>query len=58
MEKLCQKKKPNFEVQDPLVEVNLGIEEEPRMTKVSSFVIRKEPRPTSLTHQKNCIGLS
>ena len=31
-------KKPNFEAQDPLVEVDLGTDEEPRMTKISGLL--------------------
>ena len=33
---------PNFEAQDPLVEVNLGIEEEQRVIKVSSFLAKED----------------
>ena len=29
---------PSFETQDPLVEVNLGTIDEPRLTKVSGFL--------------------
>lgn len=32
---LIQRKVPTFETQDPLVEVKLGTELEPRMTKIS-----------------------
>ena len=34
-------RKPNFEAQDPLVEVNLGINEEPRTTKISGLLPKK-----------------
>lgn len=33
-----QRKVPTFEAQDPLVEVNLGTESEPRMTKISGVL--------------------
>ena len=37
-EEITEEKKLKFEVQDLLVEVNLGIEEERRMTKISSLL--------------------
>ena len=35
------KKKANFEAQDLLVEVNLGTNEEPRMTKINDLLPEK-----------------
>ena len=35
------KKKPNFEAYDSLMEVILGTDEEPRMTKISNLLPRK-----------------
>ena len=40
-EEVMVEKKPNFEAQDPLVEVNLGTEEEPRMTKINRLVLEE-----------------
>ena len=37
-EEIMEEKKPNFEAQDPLLEVNIKIEEEPRLTKVSGLL--------------------
>ena len=34
-------KKPNFEAQDPSMEVNLGTNEEPRMKKISGLLPEK-----------------
>ena len=34
-------KKPNFETQDPLVKVNLGTDEELRMTKISGLLLEE-----------------
>ena len=33
---------PSFEAQDPLIKANLGIEEEPRMTKVSNLLSKED----------------
>ena len=37
-EEVMTKKRLNFEAQDPLMEVNLRTEEEPRMKKISSLL--------------------
>ena len=37
-EEVMAKKKPNFEAQDPMMEVNMGTEEEPRMTKIRGLM--------------------
>ena len=42
-------KKPNFEAQDPLVEVNLGTEKEPRITKISEL-LSEESRDQLVQH--------
>ena len=36
--KVMEEKKPNFEVQDPLVKVNLRVEEELRMTNINGLL--------------------
>ena len=38
---IMEEKKRNFKAQDPLVEVNLGSEEELRMTKVRSLLLEE-----------------
>ena len=40
-EEIMEEKKPNSEAQDPLVEVDLVIEEEPRITKVSGLLLEE-----------------
>ena len=37
-EEMMEEKKSNFKDEDPLVEINLGTEEESRMTKVSGLL--------------------
>ena len=36
-EEIMEEKKPKFKAQDPFVEVNIGTEEKPRMTKASVY---------------------
>ena len=41
IEEVMEEKESNFEAKDPLVEVNLGTEEEPRMTKISGLLLEE-----------------
>ena len=51
------KKKPNFEAQDPLMEVNLGTEKAPKVTKISGLLPKKKSKLTNPTHHQKISGL-